>query len=402
MMMRGAHSARARPPWQSKLTIAIPTHNRAALVRDTLASVAALAIPADVTADCLVIDNASTDDTAAVVDDFARGVDAADAAACSSRGSVRASREIVRLTKARRTIIFFIDDDAIAERDWAAELLDEMRRRDLDAACGMVLPRWSSPPPKWLGPSLWVKLAVHDRRAIESAPASSAERLDNYFSANVGFKRSAFARFGKFREDLGVVGGNPISGEDTELFARILARGGAMGFAPRAIVHHLIPPERMTLAYLRRKSFAFGMGTAFAGLQNHNRLDKLVRNGVQDGRGRDARRSGARDLSRTRMRELSRLLARPPDREIAATSRLSLHVTQHPALQNRREIWNQLEAREFVRRDPSVLDVLVGLQLARSERPSAGTSRTPADRAPAPCCAIRAGDRSRRRARSLP
>ncbi|HEY6299814.1 MAG TPA: hypothetical protein VIW95_09240, partial [Candidatus Binatus sp.] len=163
----------------------------------------------------------------------------------------------------------------------AAELLDDMRRRDLDAACGMVLPRWSSPPPKWLGPSLWVKLAVHDRRAIESAPTTSAERLDNYFSANVGFKRSAFTRFGKFREDLGVVGGNPISGEDTELFARILTRGGAMGFAPRAIVHHLIPPERMTLAYLRRKSFAFGMGTAFARLENHNRLDKLVRNGVR-------------------------------------------------------------------------------------------------------------------------
>ena len=77
------------------------------------------------------------------------------------------------------------------------------------------------------------------------------------------------------------MGGNPISGEDTELFARIISRGGRMGFARRAIVHHAIPPERMTRAYLRRKSFAFGMGTAFAGLRNHNRLDKLVRNGVR-------------------------------------------------------------------------------------------------------------------------
>jgi glycosyltransferase involved in cell wall biosynthesis len=263
-----------------KLTIAIPTHNRAALVPDTLASVASLAIPAGVDADCIVIDNASTDDTAAVVDDFARG------AALPMRrvfephpGSSFARNRAVDETAS--DYVFFIDDDALAERDWAAELLDEMRRRDLDAACGMVLPRWSSPPPKWLGPSLWVKLAVHDSRAIESEPAASAERLDNYFSANVGFKRSAFVRFGRFREDLGVVGGNPISGEDTELFARILARGGAIGFAPRAIVHHLIPPERMTRAYLRRKSFAFGMGTAFARLENHNQLDKLVRNGVR-------------------------------------------------------------------------------------------------------------------------
>jgi len=262
------------------LTIAIPTHNRAALVRATLASVSSLVIPADVEADCLVIDNASTDDTAAVIDDFAGGASLPIRRVVEPRmGSSFARNRAVDETAS--DFLFFIDDDAIAECGWAAELLDEMRRRDLDAACGMVVPRWSSPPPKWLGPSLWVKLAVHDRRAIESAPAASAERLDNYFSANVGFKRSAFARYGKFREDLGVVGGNPISGEDTELFARILARGGAMGFAPRAIVHHMIPAERMTTTYLRRKSFAFGMGTAFAGLQNHNRLDKLVRNGVR-------------------------------------------------------------------------------------------------------------------------
>src|SRR5277367_3724680 len=278
-MMERARFARATT-LASTLTIAIPTHNRAALVRDTLASVAALAIPSDVEADCLVVDNASTDDTARVIDDFARDWTLKMRLVSEPRlGSSFARNRAV--DESASDYIFFIDDDAIAERDWATELLDDMRRRDLDAACGMVLPRWSSPPPKWLGPSLWVKLAVHDRRAIESAPALSSERLDNYFSANVGFKRSAFARFGKFREDLGVVGGNPISGEDTELFARILARGGTMGFVPRAIVNHMIPPERMSRAYLRRKSFAFGMGTAFAGLQNHNRLDKLVRNGVR-------------------------------------------------------------------------------------------------------------------------
>jgi glucosyl-dolichyl phosphate glucuronosyltransferase len=262
------------------LTIAIPTHNRAAIVRDTLASVASLAIPADAHVECLVVDNGSTDETATVIGDFARGARLPIRRVFEpTLGSSFARNRAV--DECTSDYIFFIDDDAEAERDWAVELLDDMRRRQLDAACGLVLPKWSASPPTWLGPSLWVKLAVHDRRAIESAPVSSFERLDNYFSANVGFRRDAFARYGKFREDLGVVGGNPISGEDTELFARILARGGTMGFAPRAIVHHAIPAERMTRAYLRRKSFAFGMGTAFAGLRNHNRLDKLVRNGIR-------------------------------------------------------------------------------------------------------------------------
>jgi glycosyltransferase involved in cell wall biosynthesis len=263
-----------------KLTIAIPTHNRAATLLDTLASVAALAIPADIDADCIVVDNNSTDDTAHAIDASAHDAPFPIRRVFEAHlGSSFARNRGVDESTA--DFIFFIDDDVIVERDWAAELLASLRERNLDAACGMVLPRWSSAPPAWLGPSLWVKLAVHDQRAIAASPPEAVEHLVNYFSANVGFKRSAFKRFGNFREDLGVVGGNPISGEDTELFARIMSRGGKIGFAPRAIVHHRIPPERMTRAYLLRKSFAYGVGSAFAGGRSHNRPDKLFRNAIR-------------------------------------------------------------------------------------------------------------------------
>jgi len=262
----------------TSVTIAIPTHNRAQELRETLASVVALAIPESVAVDCVVIDNASTDDTPRTV------ADAANSALPfpirrvleSRQGSSFARNRAV--DEARGEFIFFIDDDATADRNWLRTMLSALERHRLDAACGMVLPRWSTPPPPWLGPRLWVKLAVHDRAAIESAPPGAAETLANYFSANVGFRRDAFERFGRFREDIGVVGSNPMSGEDTELFARIIARGGKMGFVRDAIVHHLIGPERMSAEYLRHKSFAFGMGSAIAGGRSHNRLDKLVRN----------------------------------------------------------------------------------------------------------------------------
>ena len=238
--------------------------------------------------------------------------------ACST-APARASRESGRGRNAS-DFIFFIDDDALAEPDWAAELLD-----DSGAAT-------STPRVAWLSRNGRRRRRSGLGRACRSARSSRpahdrvgagvvAERFDNYFSANVGFKRSAFARFGKFGEDLGVVGGNPISGEDTELFARIVTRGGAMGFAPRAIVHHLIPPERMTLAYLRRKSFAFGMGTAFARLENHNRLDKLVRYGVRMAAAAIRQAILSAQFLATEMRQLSRLLARTPAREIAPRRR---------------------------------------------------------------------------------
>jgi glycosyltransferase involved in cell wall biosynthesis len=260
------------------ITVAIPTHNRASTLGQTLSSIAALTIPANAQIECLVVDNGSTDATPEVV--AAAAMPFAIRRVFEERlGSSFARNRAI--DESRADFIFFIDDDATAEPSWAAELLAALEHRQLDAVCGMVLPRWSVAPPEWLGPSLWVKLAVHIRERIEAEPIEKAEVLANYFSANVGFRRSAFDRFGKFREDLGVVGGNPISGEDTELFERIVVRGGAMGFAPCAIVHHLIPPERMTRAYLRRKSFAYGLGSAVAGGRSHNGIDKLVKNLVR-------------------------------------------------------------------------------------------------------------------------
>jgi glycosyltransferase involved in cell wall biosynthesis len=260
------------------ITVAIPTHNRAALLAQTLASLGPLAIPDGAEIECLVIDNASADSTASVVRSAAAALRFPVRSVVEERlGSSFARNRAV--DEARGELLCFVDDDVIVEPDWLVELTRELARRRLDAACGMVLPRFLSAPPQWLGSRLYVKLAVHDARAMEQMEPGELDRLDNYFSANVAFRRQTFALFGRFREDLGVVGGNPISGEDTELFARIIARGGSVGFAARARVHHLIGAERLTPGYLRRKSFAFGVGSAFEGGRTHNRVEKLLRNG---------------------------------------------------------------------------------------------------------------------------
>jgi glucosyl-dolichyl phosphate glucuronosyltransferase len=268
------------PKMATSLTIAVPTHNRATTLAATLESVAAQHLPADLDADCVVIDNASTDDTADVVERIGTNAPIRFRRVVEPRlGSSFARNRAFDESSAE--FILFIDDDAIAQPDWVAQILETMVARELDAVCGMVVPQWLQEPPEWLGPRLWVKLAVHDRRTIENSAPQDTENLANYFSANMGIRRTAVERFGRFREDLGVVGGNPISGEDTELYSRIIAGGGRMGFAPRAIVHHMIPPERMNPAYLLRKSFAYGVGSAITGGRNHNHVDKLARNVVR-------------------------------------------------------------------------------------------------------------------------
>ncbi|HZP44728.1 MAG TPA: glycosyltransferase [Candidatus Binataceae bacterium] len=261
----------------SHLTIAVPTHNRSRLLRQTLDSIEAQTVPETFTVECLIVDNASTDDTAQVVQAFRAGAGINTRYVFERRPGSSFARNRA-FQEARGDFILFIDDDAVAQPDWAARMVAAIEARALDVACGAVLPRWGCPPPRWLGPSVAIKLAVHDESAFSITPAARLDSIHNYFSANVGFRREAFNRFGGFREDLGVVGSNPMSGEDTELFERIMRGGGRMGFVPEARVYHLIPPERMTRAYLRRKAFAFGMGSAVAGGRSHNGLDKLVRN----------------------------------------------------------------------------------------------------------------------------
>jgi glucosyl-dolichyl phosphate glucuronosyltransferase len=263
-----------------KLTVAIPTRNRASLLAEALASVAALHIPEGIEPECLIIDNNSTDTTSDAVEQFARHAPMPVRYIVEPRmGSSYARNRAV--ATADCDYIFFIDDDAIADADWAIELLGAIEHRKLDAACGIVLPRWEGRPPSWLGPRLYSRLAVHDERGLSDLPQKALDSIQNYYSANTGFLRETFELFGGFREDLGVVGNNPMSGEDTELYARIIVRGGVMGFVPSARVHHIIGRDRMTRRYLRRKSFAFGFGSAIAGGRTHNHLDKLARNALR-------------------------------------------------------------------------------------------------------------------------
>ena len=128
---RPSHSARARRP-AVDATILICTYNRAAYLRDTLDSLAALDMPASIAWDVLVVDNNSSDDTRAVVETRAR--DLSRAAALPVRGASGKSNALntgMAATAAR--VIVFTDDDVKVPRGWlhagVAPLLERARHR---------------------------------------------------------------------------------------------------------------------------------------------------------------------------------------------------------------------------------------------------------------------------------
>ena len=238
-----------------RATILVCTYNRAHLLRETLAAIQALDRPRECEVEVIVVDNNSTDGTAAVVHEAAASGSLPIVYVHEARqgksfalntGLARSGGDIVALT----------DDDVLPAKDWLQRIVTAFREREVTFVGGSVLPRWEHRPPPELwtpaGQDLWGPLALVDYGApITYVAESTIQRLP--IGANVSFVRSALVRIGGWRTDLGKVNNSLISGEDHEIFSRLRAHGLYAGvYDPEIAVRHYVPAERLTRRYFRR------------------------------------------------------------------------------------------------------------------------------------------------------
>lgn len=205
----------------------------------------------------LVVDNASSDDTATALRRFG--------------DAVRVVHEpTLGLSHARNTgwhqsrgrIIALLDDDAIAEPDWLRRLVGAFDRGVPTPSCvgGRVVPRWEAPPPAWLGERLRWSLSLTDWS--ETAHPVTDLGAEWLVGANIAFDRAVLEDLGGFPTSLGRVGGRLLSGEEIVLQRRLLARGLTCWYEPAATVSHCIPASRLTHRWFRKRQFAQGVSDA--------------------------------------------------------------------------------------------------------------------------------------------
>src|SRR5688500_17756934 len=133
-----------------EVSVVIPTYNRSALLRDSVASV--LAQDTQTPFEIVIVNNNSQDDTESVARSL---VDAHSEKIRyvleTEQGNAHARNRGVQT--ARGEIIAFIDDDVAVENDWLTTLTRALdSRREMSFVGGKVLPQWSGPPPTWLTP----------------------------------------------------------------------------------------------------------------------------------------------------------------------------------------------------------------------------------------------------------
>jgi glycosyltransferase involved in cell wall biosynthesis len=204
---------------QPKLSVILPTFNRAASL--PLALGALLRQSADPASyEIVVVDNNSTDGTAAVVAHHDRG---RVRLVAESRQGLSYARN-TGLEAARAPIVAFTDDDVEVAPDWVETILAALDRQpDIDGVGGRVLPAWQGSRPRWLTRDHWAPLALQDHG--DSRRVFDRGTPVGLIGANVAFRREVFDRVGLFSPEVQRVKDGIGSTEDHELLTRLYEAG---------------------------------------------------------------------------------------------------------------------------------------------------------------------------------
>ena len=239
------------------VSVVICTFNRSVLLRQTLARMRQLVVPAETRWELLVVDNNSTDDTSDVARSF------------EGQLPVRVLREpragrawaLNRsLDEAKADLIVWTDDDVLVGPDWLAAFLRAAAHYPDASVFGGPIDPWFPERPD---PILWEAFPVVRKGfcgvdyGLAEGPIDPPYRVHG---ANMAGRRS---RLGSVRYDV-ALGPKPqhwMGNDDTSFVDHARAAGGHVVWVPGMRVEHYVAPHRLTLSYLRE--FYEGLGRSW-------------------------------------------------------------------------------------------------------------------------------------------
>ncbi|HEX2797037.1 MAG TPA: glycosyltransferase [Immundisolibacter sp.] len=241
------------------ISVVLACHNSTQRLPQTLAHLAALQAPAGMAWEVLVVDNASTDDTAQVAVQLwaAAGAPVPLRVVAEPRPGVMYARW-TGIRAAHHAIVSFVDDDNWVDPNWLFVVDEVFSTQPRVAAVGCCsTPVFETAEPPWFA-------AVQEMYACgPQAPAAGPvpDSRGHLFSAGLSLRRAALIGLeadGFVPKNVGRTGASLASGEDTEMCHALAAAGWTLWYEPRLRMRHYMPAARLTLAYARRLSFELG------------------------------------------------------------------------------------------------------------------------------------------------
>src|ERR1051325_890467 len=235
-----------------QLDVVIPTYNRSALLKQAMGSLLRARVPAGLSVRIIAVDNNSTDDTKAVINEAAQ----------TSNGRVsyvfekqqgRSPALNAGIAAATGDLIGFIDDDEEIDEAWYETILSVFTDDEVDFIGGPYVPRFEGDVPEWLPKDYTAVVGIVDG-GDKVVPFD-----DSYpgilMGGNAVFRREVLQRVGPYSTALGRSGTRLLSCEDEDMYQRLRAAGARGLYLPQLIVYHFIPRERLTKRYHRSWCF---------------------------------------------------------------------------------------------------------------------------------------------------
>ncbi len=241
-----------------RISVIVPTHNRCEYLRRTIISLQEQNFPED-EYEIIVVDNNSTDNTPEVVE------------ACNRNGKkevVYVKEPVLGLHNARHAgakvakgeILAYVDDDVICDANWLSELLKPYSDPEVGCVGGKILPKWEIKPPEWIKqyPSYLSLLDLGNEIRELKTPG--------IYGCNFSIRKSLLFEVGGFNPD--AFGDKKLiwyrGDGETGLLLKVFATGRRIIYTPHAVVWHVIPENRLTLDYFKRRNFIQGISASFS------------------------------------------------------------------------------------------------------------------------------------------
>ena len=233
------------------LDVVVPTFNRSKLLQTTIASLFRAPVPGGMQVQLIVVDNNSTDDTAAVVAGLQVDAPLPLTYLLETKQNSSCARN-AGIAAGDGDLIGFIDDDEEIGAEWYEIIAREFADPATSFIGGPYLPRWVTPEPDWLPPGYHAVIG-----AVLPKPRAIFDKTfsGNLMGGNAVLRRHIFDQIGLYATHLGRSDKGLLCEEDAEFCRRLQAAEISGIYVPDLTIYHYIAPERLTRSYHRRWAY---------------------------------------------------------------------------------------------------------------------------------------------------
>ncbi len=238
-----------------ELSIVISTYNNANSLVRTIDSVAKQDADRSLW-ECVVVNNASTDDTKSKVESLIQKYNNINLRLVDEPQQGLSFARNRGIAESKGNFIAFIDDDETINTGFVSAYIDLFLNHGAFAAAGAVKACYDSGRPRWM--SKFTEQMIANPIDLGDSITTITSNITPA-GGNMAFNREIFTLYGGFDTELGRKGRELLGGEENDIFERIRSLGERVYYVPNAVVYHHIGNHKLTKEYFEKLSYGVGV-----------------------------------------------------------------------------------------------------------------------------------------------